>query len=271
MKKIFFALLSFSSLSYAMDLSILRKNTIKKIITYCAEDLNTGSANIAKQYANQGKNIQKMSDKLDRLFAIAEDPKQEFTKDDLKDEWYLNATKVITTQFNRRSIQHMPYTLLSLAMKDEDNLQIKKIKTLIKAGINCKENINNELLPIIALKKNRTNDPIKKYNYCKIARLLLKHKANPNYQSTFYDEKEKRLYTSPTALMLAACYEDKVYMDLLLSHHAHYYHPTIAQQYKNNEGFWYDSFGFDPKKILNIKTGEPIGLLRQVLLDRQLT
>ncbi|HLJ31181.1 MAG TPA: hypothetical protein VKU36_01975 [Candidatus Babeliales bacterium] len=270
MKKVLFSLLLVLSLSsHCMELGKYSKKTTQQIITHLAYEQRTGHVNIAKTYAAHGDSFNAISQNFDQLFDITADPEQQFTKKDLEDAWYINALNVVTTRFNKASIQKIPHTLLSFAMHDEDSIKINKIKELLVYGADCKNNINNNLLIDIAIKRARAKNQNKKDIYLEIAQLLLQNNADPNYQGVLYDKEENHLYINPSAFMLAAGYGDKEYMALLLKSHAHYCYVDIAQQYKENKGYWYDRYGFDPRNLFNMHTGNPQGLLKTIILEIQ--
>jgi hypothetical protein len=218
----------------------------------------------------KGKDFREISDKIDNLFAIAEDPQKDFTENDLNSP-YINIVKRITHQFNDEDIQRIPHTLLSLAMNDEDALSLPKIKKLFAANIDSSDIINNNLLTDIALKREHTDNQTAKETYLDIATLLLHNNANPNYQLQLKDKQEHHTYTNPAPFMLAVYYKDKKYMQVLLENKARADQPDIAQQYKENKGYWYDHYGFThPEKIFDMQSGKLHETIEETIKNIQL-
>jgi hypothetical protein len=173
-------------------------------------------------------------EKIDHLFDIADDPNQQFTEEDLSDSWYVNAT------CGKETLLSCTYQV------NLSCIQLQKIKTLIDAGVDVRNSINNSLLnrichhrkekigsikSISLMYKNLPGLNDKSLNLLKdlsaptvqleefqlkqlltIANLLLEHGADPNFQLS--DE-----HNSP--LIEAVAYSiDKEYAHLLVWYNA---------------------------------------------------
>lgn len=145
---------------------------------------------------------------IGRLFAIAADPNKQFTKNDLADPWYVNATSYIFPEANDKWEAIKSVTLLSEAYKTTQ--QLKKITALINAKADVKNSINNYLLKQITFDRHGKNKQ-KNKTCLTIAQLLLENGADPDFHESEYD---------PTALMIVAYNCDPKYAHVLLWHNA---------------------------------------------------
>jgi hypothetical protein len=152
-------------------------------------------------YLNRYKNIFKTIEyNIERLFKIVADPNKQFTKENLKCPWYVNAT---------RGFGHHT-TLLYEAYRE---IQVQKIKDLINAKANVQ---NSELLAGIVssehFKENRKE-------ILTITQLLLENGADPNFYSN---------HTIPPLSKAILC-KDKECAHLLLWYNANPYKTTTSR------------------------------------------
>ena len=203
-------LIAITTLSHGMEKIICDKHcdekTLQAQIDTYARDHEESHYQAAKILMKTHDCYKPIYDKIDRLFDIAHDPDQQFTTEDLSDPWYVNATETwkFKPYVNMRSHEKKS-TLLSTAYTENLHphyFQLQKIKTLIHAGTNVKNSINNNLLikiccdranslnflkTITELTKAITEPTIEIAEYVltqllTIAELLLEHGADPNFK-----------------------------------------------------------------------------------------
>jgi hypothetical protein len=212
-----------------------------------------------------------IEEKINNLFLIAAHPNKEFSEDDLKDPWYINATimrdvhwiedvapksvKEASYPMLRQMVAtSKPYTLLSTAYKRK---QIEKMQLLIKSGADLKNNINNVLLTSIATKRSISDCGQARVAYFTIAQLLLEHGANPDV----YDSAQW-----PTPLMIAVYNDDQEYAYLLLKYKANPELTTHATSKQLQFPFFYDQ-GEILRNVFELEKGEPKGWLKDIVND----
>jgi hypothetical protein len=187
-------------------------------------------------------------DKIRELHKIASNPNRQFSKEDLNDSWYVNATQ--SPESN--TALWCAYFIF----------QPQKIEILLNAKANVRYSRNNNILNSIARGRFKClQSPIVPLDiehskmYLAIARQLLEHGADPDF----------RLINDPTPLMIAVCGNDKEYAHVLLWHHAN----------PHKKGTWINNSvknSFEVKKACNEKNAfemEPTGWLQQMVDERE--
>jgi hypothetical protein len=138
--------------------------------------------------------------------------------------------------------------------KTDDQIFNKKIQNLVITTTNAKDDNNNKLLNKIARKRCKPKNLFHKERYLHIAQQLLLHGAHPDFCLKPDD---------PTALMIAACNNDKPYAQSLIWHNAD----------PHKKGIWLDSSlknSFEIEKEKNVFEMEPTGWLQQ-MVDKKKT
>jgi hypothetical protein len=261
--------------SFSQKLS--KEKKAKKLITIISENRKMCDEKVAYHLNPKGGIFHTIVQKMDRLLDIVTDADKQFTQEDLKDAWYINASHQVSHSWLRRKMEKYkyrdvtrpqetgmkfrqmaetlsPHTLLSLAFKAMD---FEKIEQLLAAGADCKNKINNALLLDIAKKRviNFGKHKNRRVHYFMMVQLLLKHGAYPDYPCS---------PKSPTPLMIAAHNNDQEYALLLLQHFADPYCVTYAHMQQMEYPFWYHKSDGIEKNACDVEQGEPEGWLTEM-------
>ena len=186
------------------------EKTAQKIIRCIASYGIDNEAYISHYLGKYNNHFITVRDKIQKFNKIAFNPNQQFSGEDLSDDWYVNATQSPesnTPLFGAYFI-----------------FQPDKIEILLNAKANARYHKNNKILNSIARNRSKSPSPQtsplnvqKLTRYLTIAQLLLEHGADPDF----------RLNNDPTPLMIAVCGNDKPYAHLLLWHNANPYKTGI--------------------------------------------
>ncbi len=219
---------------------------ITRCIAHHGIDNETYISHYLGQYNNHFITIR---DKIKNLHIIAVRPYQQFNKEDLSDDWYVNATQGAESNTSL----YLAYFIF----------QPQKIEILLNAKANARHHRNNNILNSIARSRSKHPSPQTSPSYIQqtrylIAQLLLEHGADPDF----------RLNNDPTPLMIAVCGNDKAYAHLLLWHKADLY----------KTGIWLDNSlknSFEIEKASheccekNAFEMEPTGWLQHMVNERK--
>ena len=249
-KKVIFSLLMITTALHGMEIVVDKKNCSFEAVT---------------------------DKKINYLFEVAADPEKQFTQEDLSDPSYVNMSYHIVTHGGNWT-KYTPHTLLSMASREA---QLSKIQKLIVAGADCKNEINSNVLLKMAAKRGKPKHQDVKEKCFAIIKLLLEHEADPDYHSWKF---------GPTAVMIAACYQDKELVRLLLcKYNAKIdFHDIIklSKEHKEisemdqlyakkmhkhfvarNTVRWWSTYKCKPDMIFDMQTGEPICWFKEVIKE----
>lgn len=230
-------IVNFSLISSSIRQYFVKENytVFKNTIKILAKQHNATDLYIA-QFINK-----KIASKIEKLISISENNNKYFTKDDLSDPWFLNAT------FGRSSLKTILFITCTC-------FNVEKTKALIDAGIDCRavyarHNALTYLTKKPSLRIRYSTllySDTEKENFFSILRLLFNAGINPDSRPS---------NSAATLLHRAAQFDKKELAYLLLSYGA------------NPHLIYYDALNDQKHTAFTSEVGTPKGWLRNMYTD----